>query len=41
VGEWDGRAPLRLQVQATGTAPAVVIVQQPANGPILAAARLR
>lgn len=41
VGTW-GRAPsFSADVPASGSAPAVVIVQQPNAGPILAAARLR
>lgn len=40
VGEWDGRAPLDMNVEAAGDQPVVVIVQAPGPGPILAAARL-
>ncbi len=41
IGEWDGRSPLQVQANAAGNSPAVVIVQAPGHGPILAAARTR
>ncbi len=41
VTEWNGRADLAVQTDATGPEPAVVLVQAAGNGPILAAARLR
>lgn len=40
LGEWDGSAPLDVSAKAEGDAPAVVIIQDGASGPILAAARL-
>lgn len=40
LGEWDGRSALSMRV-AAGTGPAVVIVQEPGPGAILASARLR
>ncbi|MFE3835497.1 DUF1223 domain-containing protein [Pseudogemmobacter sonorensis] len=39
LGDWPGRAPLELEVALAGDAPAVVIVQAPGPGEILAAAR--
>lgn len=41
VGEWDGSAPLSLDLEASGDAPAVVLIQAPGPGPILAAAAVR
>lgn len=41
IGSWDMRAPLRLSVQIEGEQPAVVILQEPGQGEIVAAARLR
>jgi len=41
IGAWDMRAPLRLSVQIEGEDPAVVILQEPGQGDIVAAARLR
>lgn len=41
VAEWDGRAPLSMEVEVRGDAPVVVIVQEPGPGPILAARVLR
>jgi hypothetical protein len=41
IAEWDGAAPLSLTVEAPGDEAAVVIVQKPGPGAILAAARLR
>ena len=39
VGRWDGRAPLALDLDAPGDAPAAVLLQEPGPGPIHAAAR--
>ncbi len=41
IGSWDMRAPLNLSVQIEGEHPAVVILQEPGQGEIVAAARLR
>lgn len=41
IGEWDTRTDLSMEVDITGDRPAVVILQRPEAGPILAAARLR
>ena len=41
VGKWDGTAPLSLMVPAEGDQPAVVLIQAPGPGPILAAAEVR
>ena len=41
VGTWDGRADLGLSVQAVGSDPVVVIVQEPGPGAVLATAILR
>ena len=41
VGHWAAGTPLSLDVPVTGTAPAVVIVQAPGPGRILAAVELR
>ncbi len=41
IGSWDMRTPLTMQVPIDGTDPAVVIVQEPGQGEIVAAARLR
>ncbi|MBW7921971.1 MAG: DUF1223 domain-containing protein [Rubellimicrobium sp.] len=41
LGEWDGSAPLALDVNGTGDGPAAVILQEPGPGAILAAAELR
>ncbi|MDF1729551.1 MAG: DUF1223 domain-containing protein [Sulfitobacter sp.] len=41
LGQWDGKAPLRMQTDITGDKPVVVILQSAETGPILAAARLR
>lgn len=40
VGEWSGAEPLRVRVDAPGPLPAVVIVQKPGPGAIVAAARV-
>lgn len=40
IGEWDGAAPLALEARAPGDGPAVVILQYPGPGPILATARV-
>jgi len=40
VGEWDGAAPLSLEVAAPA-GPAAVIIQQAGFGPVMAAARLK
>lgn len=37
---WDGRGPLDVTAQLTDDRPAVVLVQQPGPGPIVAAARI-
>ena len=39
VGRWDGRAPLALDLDAPGDAPAAVLLQEPGPGAIHAAAR--
>ncbi len=41
VGQWNGRAALDITTPVSGNAPIVVIVQDAAFGPIVAAARLR
>lgn len=41
IGEWDMRAPLEMAVTIDGSDPAVVIMQEPDQGEIVAAARLR
>ena len=41
IGEWDGIAPLVIDMDLTGSDPAVVIVQKTGPGRIIAAARLR
>ncbi|MCC5971404.1 MAG: DUF1223 domain-containing protein [Pararhodobacter sp.] len=41
IGTWDMRAPLHLSVEIEGEDPAVVILQEPGQGEIVAAARLR
>ncbi|WP_074255783.1 DUF1223 domain-containing protein [Vannielia litorea] len=41
LGEWDGSAALEMRVAAPGEAPAVVIVQKPGPGAIVAAARVK
>lgn len=40
LAEWDGRAPLHIEVPAPGDAPVVVLVQSKGHGPIWAAARV-
>ena len=40
VGGWDMSGPLRIEAEVDGDAPAVVILQKPGHGPILAAARV-
>ncbi|MEM7521214.1 MAG: DUF1223 domain-containing protein, partial [Pseudomonadota bacterium] len=40
-GQWDGQSALRMSADVTGDKPTVVIIQDGATGPILAAARLR
>ena len=40
IARWNGAAPLALDAVLSGSQPAVVIVQEAGNGPILAAARL-
>lgn len=41
VGQWNGRSALDMTTPVSGTSPIVVIVQDAAFGPIMAAARLR
>jgi hypothetical protein len=41
VAEWDGKGPIDLEAPMEGSSPAVVIVQEPGPGAILAAARLK
>ncbi|WP_252737687.1 thioredoxin family protein [Citreicella sp. C3M06] len=41
LGMWNGDAPLELQTEVTGDDPIVVMLQENAYGPILAASRLR
>ncbi len=41
VATWDGQAPLNLDLTAKGEQPAVVIIQEPGPGAILAAAVVR
>ncbi len=41
LGDWDGAAPLSLTTEAPGDEPAVVILQEPGPGRIIAAAELR
>jgi hypothetical protein len=41
VATWDGRAPLEMDLAITGDQPAVVLIQAPGPGEILAAARVR
>ncbi|MFP4327755.1 MAG: DUF1223 domain-containing protein [Paracoccaceae bacterium] len=41
VGRWEGDAPLRMELDLSGEAPAVVLLQKLGHGPIRAAARLR
>lgn len=41
LGDWDGTAPLLLTAAAPGDEPAVVILQEPGPGRIIAAAELR
>ncbi|MGC1503547.1 MAG: DUF1223 domain-containing protein [Sulfitobacter sp.] len=41
LGTWDGKAPLSMAAPMVGDKPAVVILQEPKAGPIVAAARLR
>ncbi|PTX55427.1 hypothetical protein C8N43_0061 [Litoreibacter ponti] len=40
IGKWDGGKPLSITADAPGETPAVVIIQDGASGPILAAARV-
>lgn len=40
IGEWDGAVPLAIEAQTDSDQPAVVILQYPGPGPILAAARV-
>jgi hypothetical protein len=40
LGEWNGKAPLRMEAKAAGNDPAVVIVQEEGPARIVAAARL-
>jgi len=41
IGHWDGRAPLSLDVPAKGDLPAVIIIQKPGPGAVLAAAAVK
>jgi len=41
IGDWDGRAALSMRVDVPTGQPAVVILQEPGPGRILAAARLQ
>ncbi|MFZ1661380.1 MAG: DUF1223 domain-containing protein [Paracoccaceae bacterium] len=41
LGKWNGASPLSLNVPAEGDQPAVVLIQAPGPGPILAAAEVR
>ena len=41
LGQWDGAAPLAMQVQAGGPEAVVAIIQQAGHGAIMGAARLR
>ena len=41
LGEWDMRAPLRLDVPVEGASPSVVMIQQNRHGPIHAVARVK
>ena len=41
IGAWDGKTPTTIEVEAAGSEPIVVILQEEGPGPILAAARLR
>lgn len=41
VGRWNGKKPLRISANASGSDPVVVIVQAAGFGPVLATARLR
>lgn len=41
LGTWDGKAPLRMRVEVSGSNPVVVILQAEGPGPIKAAAVLR
>lgn len=41
LGEWDGAAPVTLDVEAADARPVVVLVQEGPTGPIRGAARLR
>ncbi|KPQ08236.1 MAG: putative secreted protein [Rhodobacteraceae bacterium HLUCCA12] len=41
IADWDMRTPLELSVEIEGEEPAVVILQEPDHGEIVAAARLR
>jgi hypothetical protein len=40
LGEWDGQAPLSMEVEAPDQSPAAVIIQKADYGPVMAAARL-
>ncbi len=41
IGQWDGKSPLNMTVNAAGSEPVVVILQAVGPGQVLAAARLR
>lgn len=41
IGTWDGTTPLDLNIETSGSAPIVVVLQKPGQREIIAAARLR
>lgn len=40
IGQWDGRAPLSLEIEMTGDLPAVVMIQKPGPGQMMAAVKV-